>query len=100
MQINWHSLELAVFEAIQTAINVKNIWVSGAYRYRDPFLDMPPDFDENEDYYFNLLGLPKDPKAYIKSVQDRVNTGLQGLNDSIVSNPKVVIKDRKKTGGN
>ena len=98
IQINWHSLELAVFEVIKTQINVKNIWISGAYRYRNPDLDMPPDFDENEDYYFELLGLPKDPKIYIKSVQDRLNSGLQGLNDSILSNPKVIIKDRKKQG--
>ena len=98
IQINWHSLELAVFEMIKTQINVKNIWISGAYRYRNPTLDMPPDFDENEDYYFNLLGLPKDPKVYIKSLQNRVNTGLQGLNDSILSNQKVIIKDRKKQG--
>lgn len=98
IQINWHSLELAVFEVIKTQINVKNIWISGSYRYRNPDLDMPPDFDEKEDYYFELLGLWADPKVYIKKLQGRLNEGLQELNDSILSNQKVVIKDRKKQG--
>ena len=98
IRINWNAFELALFERLETELSVKNIWVKQAFRYRNPNEDMPPDFDENEDYYFNLLGLPKDVEEFIKDLQQTVDDQLYKLNRSILTNPKVVIKDRKKRG--
>ncbi|MCE3238944.1 MAG: hypothetical protein K0R24_1925 [Gammaproteobacteria bacterium] len=98
IRINWNAFELALFERLETELSVKNIWVKQAFRYRNPNEDMPPDFDENEDYYFNLLGLPKDVEAFIEGLQQTVEEHLYELNGSISTNPKVVIKDRKKRG--
>jgi TnpA family transposase len=89
---------LALFERLETELSVKNIWVKQAFRYRNPNEDMPSDFDENEDYYFNLLGLPKNVEEFIESLQQTVDEQLHELNRSILTNPKVVIKDRKKRG--
>jgi TnpA family transposase len=98
IRINWNAFELALFERLETELSVKNIWVKQAFRYRSPNEDMPPDFDENEDYYFNLLGLPEDVEEFIKGLQQTVDEQLYELNGSILTNPKVVIKDRKKRG--
>ncbi|MBA2728219.1 MAG: Tn3 family transposase, partial [Parachlamydiaceae bacterium] len=98
IRINWYAFELALFERLETELSVKNIWVKQAFRYRNPNEDMPPDFDENEDYYFNILGLPKDVEEFIKDLQQTVDDQLYELNGSILTNPKVVIKDRKKRG--
>jgi TnpA family transposase len=98
IRINWCAFELALFERLETELSVKNIWVKQAFRYRNPNEDMPSDFDENEDYYFNLLGLPKNVEEFIESLQQTVDEQLHELNRSILTNPKVVIKDRKKRG--
>lgn len=98
VNINWQALELALFEKIEKQIPTKNIWVEDAYRYRNPTEDVPADFDENEDYYFDLLGLPKDADVFIKDLKDRLNDNMSALNESILSNTKVVIKNRGKSG--
>jgi TnpA family transposase len=98
VRINWNAFELALFERLETELSVKNIWVKNAFRYRNPNEDMPSDFDDNEDYYFNLLGLPKDVEDFIKSLKQPLDDHLLELNESILTNPKVVIKNRKKRG--
>lgn len=98
VEINWYSLEFALFEVIQTELTVKNIWVPQAYRYRNPEQDLPTDFDENENFYFKILNLPKDPKVFISSLKTRLKTQLKEFDTSIVDNPKVHIKKRKKKG--
>jgi TnpA family transposase len=98
VKINWHAFEMALFEILETALSVKNIWVNLSFRYRNPQKDLPADFDENEDYYFDLLGLPKDVNVFIHNLKQRVDSSLSDLNSSILDNPKVSIKDRKKKG--
>ena len=98
VRINWNAFELALFERLETELSIKNIWVKHAFRYRNPSEDMPPDFDENEDYYFDLLGLPKDVEKFIEGLQQPLDDNLHELNELILTNPKVVIKDRKKRG--
>lgn len=98
IKINWYAFEMALFEILETALSVKNIWVNQSFRYRNPQKDLPADFDENEDYYFDLLGLPKDVDVFIHNLKHRVDNSLSDLNTSIPYNPKVSIKDRKKRG--
>lgn len=98
VRINWNALELALFEQLKVELPVKNIWVKNAFRYRNPEEDMPADFDENEDYYFNLLDLSKDADVFISDLKERLDDSLFNLNESILTNQKVVIKDRRKSG--
>lgn len=98
VRINWHAFELALFDRFKTELSVKNIWVKQSYRYRNPAEDVPADFDENDDYYFNLLGLPKDPKVFIGNLKKQLDDKLEGLNTSILTNSHVIIKQRKKKG--
>lgn len=98
VQVNWNAFELALFEVFAKELPIKNIWISGAYRYRNPIEDMPKDFDEREDYYFDLLGLPKNADTFTQNLKTPLEQGLSDLNESILTNPKVIIKDRKKQG--
>ena len=98
VSLNWYELELALLSVLQTELEIKNIWMKDSFRYRDPKKDLPLDFDENKDFYFNLLKLPKDPKDFIKSLKKRLEASLQGLNETILSNVKVKIKKRPKKG--
>lgn len=98
VRIHWHAFELALFDRLKTELSVKNIWVKQSYRYRNPEEDVPADFDENEDYYFNLLGLPKEAKTFIENKKKQIDDKLKGFNDSIPTNAKVIIKSRGKKG--
>lgn len=98
VQIHWKALEFALFEHLKIHLPLKNIWVKNSYRYCDPQQDMPSDFYENMDYYFNLFNLPKEFTAFKAKMTKRLDESMQHLNDTILQNPKVVIKKRGKKG--
>lgn len=89
--------EIAVFEELRRHLRCKSIWIRNSYRYRNPDDDLPKDFDENEDDYFNLLGLPKDANELIKKLKQLMDQHLTELNDTILSNDKLNIVN--KNGG-
>ncbi len=101
---NIFAFVLAIFECIEKELGCKNIWIEGAYRYRNPCSDFPDDFDDNKAYYYKLLDLPEDVEKFIAWLRKELESHLKSFNDSILSNPKVVIrpsedKKSKKTKG-
>ena len=96
--LNVSAFELALFGRLEKELGCKNIWVEGSYRYRNPLHDFPSDFNENKEHYFNLLNLPRDGNTFVDPLQAKVEAALKDLNDSIVDNPKIVIRERKKKG--
>ena len=64
-KINRINYELSVFQEIKKQLNCKMIWIEGAFRYRNPDDDLPKDFDEKREYYYNLLGLPLNVNEFI-----------------------------------
>ena len=94
--INRFNYELAVYEALRDKLDCKCIWVKGAYRYRDPEEDLPQDIKERADYYFNLLGLPKEADTFIASIKVLMAEHLKNLNDGLPANDKVSITTRKE----
>lgn len=97
-KINRFNYEVAILEELHDKLDCKLIWVKGAYRYRDPEEDMPADFEERKEYYYELLGLPLCPKEFLSARKDRMNNQLESLNNSISSNQKVKILDTKDGG--
>lgn len=83
--------ELAVLQELRRQLNCKMIWIEGAYRHRDPNEDLPKDFSENREYYYNLLGLPIDAQDFINPRKKRLHDSLKELNDTITNNDSVEI---------
>lgn len=88
--------ELAVLEHFSKELSVKNIWVKGAHQYQNPAKDMPSDFEEKKDFYFDLLDLPKEADEFIASLKNELEESLLLLNKTIPSNEKVSLIKRKK----
>ena len=88
---NIYAFELAIFESIEKELGCKNIWVEGAYRYRNPCQDFPGDFESNKAYYHKFLDLPEDVEVFIATLRKELESHLKSFNDSILSNPKVKI---------
>jgi TnpA family transposase len=95
---NIYAYELALFERIGVELGCKNIWVEGAYRYRNPLHDLPKDFEANKTSYLKLLDLPECADLFTESLKKQLEEGLEALNHSILENPKVKIYNRKKKG--
>ena len=68
-----------------------------ALRYRNPHDDLPKDFEENREHYYNLLGLPINASDFTDPRKKQLHESLKALNDTILENDKVEILD--KNGG-
>ena len=95
VKVNRLNYEMAVLQTLRERLRCKEIWVSGAYRYRDPDEDLPADFEENRETYYQLLNQPFSANTLISRVQTDLRDSLAMLNQGIVKNKKVKLLTRK-----
>ncbi|KKB96478.1 hypothetical protein SZ25_00434 [Candidatus Arcanobacter lacustris] len=66
--------------------------------FASPEEDMPKDFDERVDYYYDLLKLSKSGTEFTNKLKEDLFTSLEKLNGNIMDNLFVKITgDRKKS---
>lgn len=90
-----NAYELAVMEHFAKNLSIKNIWVNGSHRYQNPSRDMPIDFEEKKDFYFDWLDLPKEADDFVVSLRNWLEGSLISLNESLLKNEKVTFIERK-----
>ncbi len=97
LKIDKMNYELAILELIHERLTYKGIWIENSYRYRDPEEDMPKDWgdDKRREYYYNEIKAPLKAEDFIQPLKDCMERNLQQLNDTILSNEKVKILDKK-----
>ena len=95
-RVNRIDYEVCVLRALRKRLRIKEIWVEGADRYRDPEQDLPADFDEKRDSYYDMLKAPKDAKVFIEQVQASQRQWLKTLNDGLPGNSKVKLRKQGK----
>lgn len=100
VRMNRANYEIAILEILRVLLGCKQIWVEGAYRYRDPEEDFPKNFEENLESFLKKLNWSLDPEDFINLLQQNLNLNLTALNDTILSNKKVKIalSKNKKDG--
>ena len=72
----------------------REIWVEGARRYRNPDEDIPEDFEEKRNAYYDDLKLPVNSDYFIKSLQARMKTALHTLDTGLSKNKEVSIRQK------
>jgi TnpA family transposase len=77
--------EVCVLTALRKALRRREIWVSGAGRWRNPEDDLPQDFGENRDVHYAALRKPTDPSAFIADLKSRLTTALSGFEEALAS---------------
>jgi len=87
--------EIRVLQALREKLRCKEIWVVGAEKYQNPEKDLPSDFEENREEYYELLNQPISVEFFINSLKDRLTKTLQNLNRNIPENLKVKISSKK-----
>jgi len=88
-RVNRISYELHVLQAVRERVRCKEVWVSGADRYRNPDDDLPTDFATRREAYYQELGQPLHADAFIASMQHEMADALAMLDRELPSNPDV-----------
>src|SRR5204863_6755839 len=57
-RVNRLNYEVCVLQALREKVRVREIWVEGANRYRDPDNDLPTDFSQKRATYYEALRQP------------------------------------------
>jgi TnpA family transposase len=91
VKINRINYELAVLQALRDGLRCKEIWVVGASRYRNPEFDLPTDFEQQREVYYQALQQPEDVEAFITHLQQQMIDGLTQLDRGMPKNNPVKI---------
>ena len=96
-RINRLAYEMCVLLAVRERLRSKELWVSGANRYRNPDEDLPADFARERETYYTALNLSRDAQTFLGQLKQEMEEGLTRLNDGMENNEHVRIL--KKDGG-
>lgn len=94
-RVNRINYEIAVLQSLRDQLRCKEIWVVGADRYRNPDEDLPLNFEEKREEYYDALGLSMDVEPIISKLQDELHNKLEKLNQTMPKNPKVSITNHR-----
>ena len=99
-RVNRINYEIAVIQSLRTRLRCKEIWIEGADRYRNPDEDLPQDFEEHKEEYFQALKAPLDVEPFIEDIILLMKDKFQLLNQGfeVQSNEKVAITTRNNKG--
>ncbi len=97
-RINRINYEICVLKALRERLCCKEIWVVGANRYRNPDDDLPTDFETKRLIYYQALTLPEDVEAFISSLQQQMEEGLEKLDKRMPRNKGVTIGGKGNKG--
>lgn len=83
--------EVYILKKLADKIRCREIWIEGSFKHRNPDEDLPNNFEENKDVYFDDLSLPLDGDVFIEQLKQRHVSALTALNNNIPKNTKVKI---------
>lgn len=93
-RINRVTYEIAVLEALREQLRCKEIWGVGANRYRNPDEDLPADFDQNREEYYQALNLPLDAERFIADLQAEMRAALSTFDTGLKQNRHVRLSGK------
>jgi TnpA family transposase len=83
--------EVCVLQTLSDKLRCKEIWIEDADRYRNPAEDVPADFSDKRQMYYEALKLPLSSKEFVKQLKEQMRKALQEFNDTLPGNNAVEI---------
>lgn len=68
-RVKRYYFEICVLQKLEKAIKCKEVWVEGAYLYRNPDLDLPQDWDYRRIEYCTKLNIPQTAEGFIDPIR-------------------------------
>ncbi|MBB5781862.1 Tn3 family transposase [Nonomuraea jabiensis] len=90
--------ECGVFQMLRDKLRCKEIWVHGAYKWRNPDLDLPADFEDKREENYARLRKPLQAKLFTAELLEEMDAELSALHDALPSLSWLEIVERKKGG--
>jgi hypothetical protein len=75
--------EVVTFQALREHLRCKEIWITGADRWRNPDDDLPADFEARRAEHYASLRKPLDPAAFITGLREEMCAELDALHDAL-----------------
>ncbi|MEO0373919.1 MAG: Tn3 family transposase [Cyanobacteria bacterium P01_A01_bin.17] len=94
-KIDRATYELGVLRTVREKLRCKELWVVGAKRYRNPDDDLPQDFEDRREQYYQDLQQPLEATPFIAQLQTEMTDALTELNRGLPDNTKVKILDKR-----
>jgi len=95
-RVNRVNYELCVLEAIRDTLRCRELWVVDANKYRNPDDDLPKDFDEKREQYYQDLGHPREAKVFVEQLQQQMIDALASFDQKLPKlSDKVRMTDKK-----
>lgn len=94
-QTNRIAYEICVLRALREKLRCREIWVSGARRYKDPEAELPQDFAAKRETYYANLGLTLEAKKFTATLQTEIKKALTCLDQEMPFNRSVKIIQKK-----
>ncbi len=91
--------ECGVFQTLRDKLRCKEIWVHGAYKWRNPDDDLPRDYEDKRAENYAKLRKPLDAKHFTADLIEEMDAELSALNDALPNLNWLQILERKKGGG-
>ncbi|MEV5554772.1 Tn3 family transposase [Nonomuraea wenchangensis] len=87
-----------MFQTLREKLRCKEVWVHGAFKWRNPDLDLPADFEERRAEHYARLRKPLDAKRFTGELLEEMDAELSALHDALPSLPWLEIVEREKGG--
>lgn len=96
--VNRLNYEVCVLQALREKVRTKEIWVAGANRYRNPDEDVPTDFDQNREAYYEALHQPSEADTFVETIKEAMKAALRSLDGAMprISSKVKLLPHRKK----
>lgn len=94
--INRINYELCVLDSLRDSLRCKEVWVPGADHYRNPDEDLPQDFDERREMYYEYLKQPLSADDFIARLKNLLHEALSSFNADLPNNPQVNLLKRNR----
>jgi TnpA family transposase len=97
-KVNRLNYEVCVLQALREKVRVREIWVVGANRYRNPDNDLPTDFSQKRDTYYEALHQPTEADKFIDQIKEDMRKALRSLDGAMprIRNKVKLLPNRKK----
>lgn len=97
LRVSRKEYECAILKLLRTKLRHKEVWVQGALIYRNPEEDLPKDFDEKREEYYQKLGVPICADTFVEAIQIKMKQQLSQFDMGLPTNKYVqlVVKDDK-----
>lgn len=87
--------EYAILKLLKEKLKIKEVWINGSFKYKDPTTDLPKDFCENRKFYYNLLNQPLSSEEFKNCLKSNLEQAVNHLDKTLVKNPHVKVTRRK-----